>query len=71
MGEELTFNDGILICKYIYQSVIDKVLNGVIEQEEIFYRAHEMLEKLNHKCDAKRLEELLQMLDIEDLYAMI
>lgn len=45
MKEDFTFQDGILICKYIYQNVIDKTLNGVIEQEEIFYKAHEILKK--------------------------
>lgn len=71
MGEELSFNDGILLCKYIYQSAIEKTLNGVFEQEEIFYKAHDMLEKLNHNCDAKRLDELLHLLDMENVYAII
>jgi hypothetical protein len=71
MGDELTFNDGVLLCKYIYQSVIEKTLNGVIEQEEIFYKTHEMLEKLNHKCDGERLDELLHLLNMENVYAII
>jgi hypothetical protein len=37
MTDNLTFADGALLCKYIYQSVIDKTLNGVIEQEQIFF----------------------------------
>jgi hypothetical protein len=71
MGEELSFNDGVIICKYIFQSVIEKTLNGVIEQEQIFYKVHEMLNKLEHDCDNKRLDELLHMLNMENVYAVV
>lgn len=71
MGEELSFNDGVIVCKYIFQSAIEKTLNGVIEQEQIFYKVHEMLNKLEHNCDNKRLDELLYMLNMENVYAVI
>ena len=71
MGEELSFNDGVLVCKYVFQSAIEKTLNGVIEQEEIFYKAHDMLIKLNHNFDNERLDEILHMLDMENVYAII
>ena len=71
MDEKLSFNDGILICKYIFQSAIEKTLNGVIEQEMIFYKAHDMLSKLDHNCDNKRLDELLHILNMEDVYAIM
>jgi len=71
MKDNLTFEDGVLICKHIYQSAIDKTLNGVIEQEQIFYRAHEMLNKLDHNFNNERLEELLYLLNIENVYAII
>jgi len=71
MRENLTFEDGLLICKHIYQSAIDKTLNGVIEEEQIFYRAHEMLSKLDHNFNNERLEELLYMLNMENVYAII
>ena len=48
MIDSLTFEDGLLLCKHIYQSAIEKTLNGVIEQEQIFYKAHDMLIKLDH-----------------------
>ena len=41
MKDILTFEDGILICKHIFQIAIDKTLNGVREEEEIFHKAHE------------------------------
>lgn len=71
MRKDLTFNDGVILCKYIYQSAIEKVLNGVIEQEEIFYKTHEMLDKLGHSCDNKRLDDLLHLLNMENTYVVI
>ncbi len=59
MKKQLTFEDGILLCKHIYQSAIEKILNGVIEQEQIFYRTYKMLDKLDIKSNNKRLDELL------------
>lgn len=67
MRDELSFEDGILICKHIYQNAIDKILNGVVEQEEIFYKAHGMLEKINGSVDNERLDELLHLLNIENV----
>ena len=43
MKKDFSFQNGILICKYINQHAIEKTLNGIIQQEEIFYKAHEML----------------------------
>ena len=63
MTNNLTFEDGVLLCKYIYQSVIDKTLNGVIEKEQIFYKAHELLNKLDHNFNNERLDELLHTLN--------
>jgi hypothetical protein len=71
MRDDLTFEDGILLCKHIYQSAIEKTLNGVMEQEQIFYRAHELLNKLEKDVDKGRLEELMHMLNIENIYATI
>ena len=67
MKDELSFEDGILICKHIYQNAIDKTLNGVVEQEEIFYKAHDMLEKINGSVNNERLDELLHLLNIENV----
>lgn len=71
MKDELTFEDGILLCKYIFQSAIDKTLNGVIEQEQIFHKTHKILSKLEHSFNNERLDELLYMLNMEDIYAVI
>ncbi len=71
MGEELTFQDGILVCKYIYQNVIDKTLNGVIEQEEIFFKTHKLLDKVDQGFSHERLDELLFKLNMENVSAKI
>ncbi len=71
MRNDLTFEDGVMLCKYVFQSAIDKTLNGVIEQEEIFYRAHEMLSKLENNFNKERLDELLYLFNMENIYATI
>ncbi len=71
MGEDLTFQDGILICKHIYQNVIDKTLNGVMEQEEIFYKTHELLNKVDNGFSHDRLDELLFKLNMENVSTRI
>ena len=71
MKEDFSFQDGILICKYIYQSAIEKTLNGIIEQEEIFYKAHEMLKKIDKGFSIERLDEILHILNLENLYKKI
>ena len=71
MKDDLTFEDGILLCKHIYQSAIEKTLNGVIEQEQIFYRTYEMLSKLGHNFSNERLDELLHILNMENIYTII
>ncbi|RLI62685.1 MAG: hypothetical protein DRO67_06950 [Candidatus Asgardarchaeum californiense] len=81
--ENLTFEDGILICKHIYQCAIHKTLGGVMEEWEIFQKTHEMLNKLDQQkkqamldtlesqFDKKRLDELLFRFNIENIYATI
>ncbi|MEM0492341.1 MAG: hypothetical protein QXS02_00045 [Candidatus Thermoplasmatota archaeon] len=81
--EELTFRDGILLCKYIYQCAIHKSLQGVMEEWEIFQKTHDILSKLeeNMICtsnfskdacfDKKRLDELLFYFNLDDIYAVI
>lgn len=71
MRDDFTFEDGVLLCKYIYQSAIEKTLNGVIEQEEIFYKAHDMLDKLEYNFNNERIDELLHMLNMDNVYASI
>ena len=71
LSSDLSFQDGILLCKYIYQNAIDKTLNGVIEQEEIFYKAYDMLKKVDKGFDYERLDEILSLLNIDSLYVKI
>ncbi|GAF76604.1 unnamed protein product, partial [marine sediment metagenome] len=43
--ENLTFEDGIVFCKHIFQCAVHKTLHGVPEEWDIFYKTHEALEK--------------------------
>jgi len=71
MKDSLTFEDGLRLCKYIYQSAIEKILNRVIEQEQIFYKADNILNKLHNNFDNEHLDELLHMLNMENIYTTI
>ncbi len=71
MRDALTFEDGILLCKHIYQNAVEKTLQGVIEQERIFQRAHEMLGKLERNLDNERIDELLYLFNLENIYSLI
>ena len=69
--ENLTFEDGILFCKHIFQCAIHKTLNGVPEQWTIFYKTHEALETIDRKIDNDRLREVLFKLNMDDIYKKI
>ena len=81
--EDLTFEDGMLLCKHIYQCAIHKTLQGVIEEWEIFQKTHDLLNKLeaqrmdriltvtSEQSEKERLDELLFKLNIDNIYATI
>lgn len=71
MNEKLTFEDGLLLAKHIYQSAIEKTLRGIPEQEEIFFRAYNQMNKINKNFNHHRLEELLYLLNLDDIYQKI
>ena len=72
MAEEpLTFEDGILFCKHIYQCAIHKTLNGVPEQWDIFFKTHEKLQKFEGTQKNERLHEILYKLEMQDVYVKI
>ncbi len=66
--ENLTFEDGVLFCKYIFQCAIHKTLNGVPEEWDIFYKTHEALEKTDRVPKNERLQDVLFHLNMEDVY---
>ena len=77
--EELTFEDGVLLCKHIYQCAVHKTLQGVMEEWEIFQKTYELLSKLEEQqardlakqVEKRRLDELLFRFNIENVYATI
>jgi len=69
--DNLSFEDGVLLCKHVFQCAIQKTLNGVPEQWDIFYKTHEALEKLELELNNEQLYEILYQLNMEDVYTTI
>ncbi|MEM0466564.1 MAG: hypothetical protein QXL17_07085 [Candidatus Thermoplasmatota archaeon] len=67
--DELTFEDGVLFCKHIFQCAIHKTLNGLPEQWDIFFKTQEKLQKFDIPQKNERLHEILFKLEMEDVYA--
>ena len=65
----LTFEDGIILCKYIFQCAIHKTLHGVPEEWDIFFKTFEMIDKLDGNFDNRRLDDVLYKLNMQDVYA--
>jgi len=79
-GENLSFEDGILLCKHIYQCAIHKTLQGVIEEWQIFEKTHGLLKQVEDQkqvlkqdsisqFDKQRLDEILFHLNMDSVYA--
>ena len=69
--EELTFEDGIALCKHIFQCAIHKTLNGVPEEWSILYRTHQMLTEIGFTNDNKALQDVLYKMNLDDIYRKI
>lgn len=69
--ENLTFEDGVLFCKYLYQCAIHKTLNGVPEEWDIFYKTHEVLSGLGFTFTNEELEKILFKLNMDNMYAKV
>lgn len=69
--EELTFEDGIALCKHIFQCAIHKTLNGVPEEWSIFYKTHQALNDLGLATDMQNLETVLFKLNLDNLYKKV
>jgi len=69
--ETLTFEDGVLFCKHLYQCAIHKTLNGVPEEWMIFSKTHEVLENLGYRFDNKDLEKIMFKLNVDNLYKKV
>jgi hypothetical protein len=69
--EKLTFEDGVLFCKHLYQCAIHKTLNGVPEEWTIFYKTHELLDELGYRFDNKDLEKVMFKLNLDNIYKKV
>jgi hypothetical protein len=66
--DKLTFEDGILFCKYLFQCAMHKTLNGVPEEWLINYKTHELLNELGYRFNHKDLERIMFRLNIDNIY---
>jgi hypothetical protein len=69
--ENLTFEDGVLLCRHLYQCAIHKTLNGVPEEWMIFYKTHTLLNELGYHFDNKDLEKVKFKLNLDDVFMKI
>ena len=69
--EKLTFEDGIIFCKHLYQCAIHKTLNGVLEEWMIFYKIHTLLDELGYHFNSVDLEKIMFKLNLDDIYMKI
>jgi len=69
--EKLTFEDGIMFCKYVYQCAIHKTLNGVPEEWMILYKTQELLDELGYRTNVKNLEKIMFTLNIDNIYSKL
>ena len=68
MEENLSFEDGIILCKHIFQCAIQKTLHGIPEQWDIFYKTHDLLKHITTNTSNERLYEVMYELNLEDIY---
>ena len=66
--EKLSFEDGVIFCKHLFQCAIHKTLNGVPEEWDIFYKTHSVLDRLGYDIDNEKLSDILYKLNIIDIY---
>ena len=69
--EELTFEDGIALCKHIFQCAIHKTLHGVPEEWSIFYKTHQVLDELGYVTDVEELQAVLFKLNLDNVYTKV
>lgn len=68
---ELTFEDGILLAKYIYECAVHKTLRNIPEQWQIYYKTYEILHKILGETDPKRIHAILYKLNLSDIYSLL
>ncbi len=66
--EQLTFEDGIIFCKHLFQCAIHKTMKGVPEEWIIFFKTHSVLSDLGYTYTPEALEKVMFKLNLDDLY---
>ncbi len=69
--KQLTFEDGITLCKHVFQCAIHKTLNGVPEEWMIFSKTHQVLSELGYVTDLEELQMVLFKLNLDNIYPKV
>ncbi|MBU0496471.1 MAG: hypothetical protein KKC68_07145 [Candidatus Thermoplasmatota archaeon] len=68
---ELSFEDGVLLAKHIYECAIHKTLHDVPEQWHIYFKTYELLSQLIGETNPRRIHEILYSLNLQDIYTSL
>lgn len=68
---DLTFEDGLILAKHIYECAVHKTLHNVPEQWQIYYKTYTILHQLLGETDPKRIHDILYKLNLSDIYSHI
>ena len=70
-NQELTFEDGLLLAKHIYECAVHKTLHDVPEQWQIYYKTYVILHKILGETDPRRIHDILYKLNLSDFYTSL
>lgn len=68
-NNDLTFEDGLILAKHIYECAVHKTLNNVPEQWQIYYKTYTILNQLLGETNPKRIHDILYKLNLSDFYS--
>ncbi len=66
---DLTFEDGLILAKHIYECAVHKTLHNVPEQWQIYYKTYTILNQLLGETNPKRIHDILYKLNLSDFYS--
>ncbi len=68
-NHDLTFEDGLILAKHIYECAVHKTLHNVPEQWQIYYKTYTILNQLLGETNPKRIHDILYKLNLSDFYS--
>ena len=68
-NHDLTFEDGLILAKHIYECAVHKTLRNVPEQWQIYYKTYTIIHQLLGETDPRRIHDILYKLNLSDFYS--